>query len=87
VGIESFQARLHPEFASDIWSRDKLLLRAGCRIFFRRVNAGIVSSRSSVLTEFPYSGANRGGCTTHVLRFDHHVRDDGRAAWRFVSAT
>jgi hypothetical protein len=68
-------------------SRDKLLLRADFFVFFRRVNAGEVGSRSRVLACFPCTGATKRGCTKHVLRFHRHVRDDGRAAWRFFSAT
>jgi hypothetical protein len=68
-------------------SRDKLPLRADFFIFFRRVIADVVVNRSGVLTSFPYSGANPRGCTTHVLRFQHHLGDDCRATLRVSSAT
>jgi hypothetical protein len=59
---------------------------SGFAHFFRRVPAGGVSSRSRGLPEFPSAGAPRGGGPTPVWRCAHPVRDDGRAAWRFVSA-
>jgi hypothetical protein len=56
-------------------------------VFFRRVRAGAVVSRSGVLPCFRYSGAHPWGCTTPVLRFSHPWRDDGRAALLISSAT
>jgi hypothetical protein len=51
--------RLEGGFASDILSRDTLLLRADFLLFFRLWIPGTVSRRSCVLTCFPYDGADR----------------------------
>jgi len=60
---------------------------SGFFLFFRFPGSSVVSSRSCALTSFPSLGAHPGGCTKHLLRFYHHMRDNCRAAWRLSSAT
>jgi hypothetical protein len=68
TGRESLQARLHPGFASDIVSRDRLALRADFPKFFRDASGQARSASGHVFRLHFRLLVHQRDCTTHVLR-------------------